>query len=70
MTFRAIRRTDPATGYSPFRVVDEQGRELEWLNRFLDMQVRARPGAPHLAFVCPQAAALSCAGGRAVPVST
>ena len=45
MTFRAIRRTDLATGYSPFRVVDEQGRELEWLNRFLDMQVRARPGA-------------------------
>jgi site-specific recombinase XerD len=23
---------------SPFRIVDEQGRELEWANRFLDMQ--------------------------------
>lgn len=38
MTFRAIRRTDTAAGSSPFRVVDEQGHELEWVNRFLDMQ--------------------------------
>jgi integrase len=38
MTFRAIRRTDAAAGDSPFRVVDEQGRELDWINRFLDMQ--------------------------------
>jgi hypothetical protein len=38
MTFRAIRRTDPAAGSASFRVVDEQGRELEWVNRFLDMQ--------------------------------
>jgi len=38
MTFRTIHRTDLAAGSSPFRVVDEQGRELEWANRFLDMQ--------------------------------
>jgi site-specific recombinase XerD len=38
MTFRTIPRADPAAGGSPFRVVDEQGRELEWVNRFLDMQ--------------------------------
>jgi len=38
MTFRTVHRTDLAAGSSPFRVVDEQGRELEWANRFLDMQ--------------------------------
>lgn len=38
MTFRTIRRTDLPASSSPFRVVDEQGRELEWINRFLDLQ--------------------------------
>ena len=38
MTFRTIRRTDLPASSSPFRVVDEQERELEWINRFLDMQ--------------------------------
>jgi site-specific recombinase XerD len=46
MTFRTIHRVDlPATS-SPFRVVDEQGRELEWLNHFLDMQHVVRDLAP------------------------
>ena len=32
------RRADPAARSSPFRVVDQDDRELEWINRFLDMQ--------------------------------
>ena len=38
MTFRTICRTDLPASSSPFRVVDEQDRELEWVNRFLDAQ--------------------------------
>lgn len=38
MKFRTEQRGDVAGSCSPFRVVDEQGRELEWVNRFLDMQ--------------------------------
>jgi integrase/recombinase XerD len=38
MTFRTVRRADLPAGCSPFRVVDQDGRELEWINRFLDMQ--------------------------------
>jgi site-specific recombinase XerD len=38
MTFRTVRRADLPAGSSPFRVVDQDGRELEWINRFLDMQ--------------------------------
>lgn len=38
MIFRTIRRTGLPASQSPFRVVDEQQRELEWINRFLDMQ--------------------------------
>lgn len=42
MTFRTIHRTDLPASSSPFRVVDQAGQELEWLNRFLDVQcVRA-----------------------------
>ena len=38
MTFRTIYRAGLPASSSPFRVVDEQERELEWSNRFLDMQ--------------------------------
>lgn len=38
MTFHAIRRSDLPTSSSPIRLVDEQGREIEWANRFLDVQ--------------------------------
>ena len=37
MTFRTIERKDLPASCSPFRVVDEAGNELEWINRFLDM---------------------------------
>jgi site-specific recombinase XerD len=37
MKFRLVQRTDVAGNCSPFRIVDEQGREIEWANRFLDM---------------------------------
>ena len=38
MTFRTICRSGLPANQSPFRVVNEQGHELDWLNRFLDMQ--------------------------------
>jgi hypothetical protein len=38
MTFRTLYRADLPASQSPFRVVDEEGRELKWANRFLDMQ--------------------------------
>jgi site-specific recombinase XerD len=38
MRFRTIHRTDLAASQSPFRVVDEEGKELEWINHFLDRQ--------------------------------
>lgn len=36
MTFRTLQRADLPASSSPFRVVDENGRELAWINRFLD----------------------------------
>src|SRR5580692_3521449 len=43
MTFRTIYRSGLPASQSPFRVVDEQQRELEWLNGFLDAQcIRGR----------------------------
>jgi len=38
MTFRTLYRTDLPASSSPFRVVDEQQREVEWVNKFLDAQ--------------------------------
>jgi site-specific recombinase XerD len=38
MTFRMVANTGLTAGSSPFRIVDEHGGELEWANRFLDMQ--------------------------------
>lgn len=37
MTFRTIPQAGLPASSSPFRVVDDQNRELEWINRFLDM---------------------------------
>jgi len=38
MTFRSVSATGLPASSSPFRIVDEEGRELAWANRFLDMQ--------------------------------
>jgi site-specific recombinase XerD len=38
MTLRVVERTAVAASSSPYRIVDEQDREVEWANRFLDMQ--------------------------------
>jgi site-specific recombinase XerD len=38
MTFRMVANTGLTAGSSPFRIVDEHGGELEWANRFLDLQ--------------------------------
>jgi hypothetical protein len=38
MTFHAIKRSDLPAGSSPIRLADDQGREVEWANRFLDAQ--------------------------------
>jgi len=39
MTFHAIQRPDLGAGSASTRLVDEQGREIEWANAFLDRQV-------------------------------
>jgi site-specific recombinase XerD len=38
VTFRAVKRSDLPASSSHIRLVDEQGREIEWANRFLDIQ--------------------------------
>ena len=38
MTFHAIKRSDLPASSSPVRLVDEHNREVEWANRFLDVQ--------------------------------
>jgi site-specific recombinase XerD len=38
MTFQIIQRPDLPASHSPYRIVDETGRELAWANRFLDAQ--------------------------------
>ena len=38
MTLRVIARTGLAASSSPYRIVDELDREVEWANRFLDVQ--------------------------------
>jgi len=38
MTFHAVKRSDLPASSAHIRLVDEQGREIEWANRFLDMQ--------------------------------
>jgi site-specific recombinase XerD len=38
MTFHALRRNDLPASRSPLRIVDGQGREIEWAGRFLDAQ--------------------------------
>ncbi len=38
MTFRLLCLSEAPQSASPFRLADENGREIEWANRFLDMQ--------------------------------
>jgi integrase len=38
MTFHVMQRTDLPNACSPFRVVDSDGAEIAWINRFLDRQ--------------------------------
>jgi site-specific recombinase XerD len=38
MTFHVVKLNHPPAGTSPLHLVDEQGREIEWANRFLDVQ--------------------------------
>jgi site-specific recombinase XerD len=38
MTFHAVKRSDLPASSSPIRLVDEQDREIDWANRFLDVQ--------------------------------
>ena len=38
MTFHAVQRTDLPASRSPYRIVDESGREVGWANQFLDAQ--------------------------------
>jgi integrase len=38
MTLHVTERTGLPASQSPYRIVDEDGRELEWANKFLDVQ--------------------------------
>jgi site-specific recombinase XerD len=38
MTFQVIRQQGLSNAHSPFRVVAQTGREVEWINRYLDQQ--------------------------------
>jgi site-specific recombinase XerD len=38
MTFHLVNRSGLPASSSPVRLVDERGREIEWANRFLDLQ--------------------------------
>jgi len=38
MTFRVLHQRGLGNAQSPFRVIDETGREVAWVNRFLDQE--------------------------------
>lgn len=38
MTFRVVRPPGLDNGHSPFRIVHAAGREVAWVNRFLDQE--------------------------------
>ena len=38
MTFRVTQQHGPSNAHSPFRVVEQSGREVEWINRYLDQE--------------------------------
>jgi integrase/recombinase XerD len=38
MTFRVVQPPGLCNGHSPFRIVNETGREVAWINRFLDQE--------------------------------
>src|SRR5260370_15016525 len=38
MTFRVVQPPGRGKGHSPFRIVNENGREVAWVNRFLDQE--------------------------------
>jgi Phage integrase, N-terminal SAM-like domain len=38
MRFRAAQQHRLSNAHSPFRVIEKTGREVEWINRFLDQQ--------------------------------
>jgi hypothetical protein len=44
MTFRVTQQRGLSNAYSPFRVIEQTGREVKWINQFLD-QERVRSAA-------------------------
>ena len=38
MRFRVAEERKLSNAHSPFRVIEQSGREVEWINRFLDQQ--------------------------------
>ena len=38
MTFRVAHQHGLSNAHSPFRVIEQSGREVEWINRYLDQQ--------------------------------
>ena len=47
MTFQVIHSQDAGNARSPFRVIEQpMGREVEWINRFLDREHVRRLAEP------------------------
>ena len=38
MNFRVVEQRGLENARSPFRVIEDSGQEVEWVNRFLDQQ--------------------------------
>jgi site-specific recombinase XerD len=38
MTFQVIHSLDGGNARSPFRIIEQPGREVDWINRFLDRE--------------------------------
>ena len=63
MNFRVLEQRGLDNARSPFRVVEDSGPEVEWVNRFLD-QERVRSVARKLRYAAmPTTYLVFCVGG-------
>ena len=64
MTFQVIHQPDAGDARSPFHVVEQPaGREVEWVNCFLDREWVRRLAQTTLRSAMPWTCCTSCAGG-------
>ena len=62
MRFHVAQQRGLSNAQSPFRVVEQSGRDVEGVNRYLDEQ-RIRGVADSTCAVMPTICFISCAGG-------